>query len=140
MTKTDKKNEIFILQEILNEIKNMSKYLQKIETYFTDSNLTSIKPDQEVDTSSSTSSSMPSSLDILQLQESRPGIFKTYKAIQKHDEWVTSTDVAVDTGRTRGLESRYLNFLATSGFIQKKRVKISPDGKATEVLYKSGGK
>ncbi|GAH16541.1 unnamed protein product, partial [marine sediment metagenome] len=81
-------------------------------------------------------SSMLSSLDILNLQESRPGIFKTYKAIQKMDGWVTGSAIAEETGRSRGLESRYLNYLADDGFLLKKRVKVPGEDKATAVHYK----
>jgi predicted transcriptional regulator len=80
--------------------------------------------------------SMPSSLEILELQESRPGIFRTYKAIQKKDDWVKSTDIAKETKRSRGLESRYLNYLSKKGFVLKKREKTDPDSRATEVWYK----
>ena len=82
---------------------------------------------------------MPSSLEILELQDSRPGLFTTYKTIQRKEDWVTSSDIASETGRSRGLESRYLNYLADNGFILKKRVKVTPESKATEVLYKTLG-
>ncbi|MHA1237129.1 MAG: hypothetical protein ACTSQ9_05660, partial [Candidatus Hodarchaeales archaeon] len=75
-------------------------------------------------------------LDILNLQESRPGIFKTYKALQKKGDWVKSSDIIEETGRTRGLESRYLNYLAERGFVLKKREKVDLESKATEVWYK----
>ncbi|MHA1993989.1 MAG: hypothetical protein ACW97Z_05575 [Candidatus Hodarchaeales archaeon] len=82
---------------------------------------------------------MPSSLEILNLQESRPGIFKTYKAIQKKVDWVKSADIADMTSRSRGLESRYLNYLAQKGFVMKKREKIESDSRATEVWYRIVG-
>lgn len=133
--------EIKVLIQILEEIKNISNRLLKIEDslrameaysgqtgHSDDEERSNIKEDDF--------SIMPSSLEILNLQESRPGIFKTYRTIQKKDNWVTSTEIADTTGRSRGLESRYLNFLADNGFLLKKRVKVPGEEKATTVHFK----
>ncbi len=68
------------------------------------------------------------SMDILRM---RPGTLKTFKAVQKLGE-ATCTQVAEITGRTHGLESRYLNELARHGLLTKKRVS---DGKRHYVVY-----
>ncbi len=131
-------NETKILMQILEELKSISARLKTIETSIKVTNSHS-----ENNTSSEQQEtkilSMPSSLDILNLQESRPGIFKTYKAIQKMDSWVTGTTIADVTGRSRGLESRYLNYLVDDGFLLKKRVKVPGEDKATTVHYKIVG-
>ncbi len=130
-----------VLGDILKEIKKISHQLMTIEGSLSNLHafLERTKGIEGLEDSSShevEESIMPTSLDVLNLQGSRPGLFKTYKAIQKQDDWVTSSDIAAETGRSRGLESRYLNYLADKSFILKKRVKITPESKATEVLYK----
>ena len=69
------------------------------------------------------------SMDILKM---RPGTLKTYKAVQKLGE-ATCTQVAKLTGRTHGLESRYLNELERHGILEKKRV--VEDGRHYVVYY-----
>ncbi len=127
-----------VLDQILKELKTVSQYLISI-----DSSLADLKTNSSKDSNSKTSTTanvpMLSSLDILNLQESRPGIFKTYKALQKKGEWVKSSDIIEETGRSRGLESRYLNYLAEKGFVLKKREKVDLESKATEVWYKIFG-
>ncbi len=130
-----------VLTEILEEIKKLSQHLITIESSILSMNSFLQKISGVGDLKGSTLSKeeksvMPSSLDVLNLQESRPGLFITYKAIQKKDEWVSSTEIALDTDRSRGLESRYLNELADNGLVLKKRVKVAGESKATEVLYK----
>lgn len=130
-----------VLAEILEEIKKMSQHLITIESSLSSMNSFLQKLPGVGDLEGSTlhkmeKTVMPSSLEVLDLQGSRPGLFTTYKAIQKKDNWVTSTVIALDTGRSRGLESRYLNELADNGLVLKKRVKVTPESKATEVLYK----
>ncbi len=133
----DKKLEK-VLNQILTELKNVSQYLISI-----DSSLANLKtaPSGDLGFKSSKSTNNPilSSLEILNLQESRPGIFKTYKALQKKGDWVKSSDILEETGRSRGLESRYLNYLAEKGFVLKKREKMDLESKATEVWYKIAG-
>ncbi|MHA1973615.1 MAG: hypothetical protein ACTSW1_11510 [Candidatus Hodarchaeales archaeon] len=82
---------------------------------------------------------LPSSIDLIKLQELRPGIFRTYKALQKHPGWISSQELANLTKRSRGLESRYLTYLAKQGLVVKKRIKSKSDPRATEVLYKMVG-
>lgn len=127
-----------ILMQILEELKSISVRLKSIENSIkvTDSHSENITSSEQEETKISP---MPSSLEILNLQESRPGIFKTYKAIQKMDGWVPGTTIAKVTGRSRGLESRYLNYLADDGFLLKKRVKVPGEDKATTVHYKIVG-
>ncbi len=131
-------SETKILMQILEELKSISARLKTIENSIkvtsshSENNTSSEQQETKI-------SSMPSSLDILNLQESRPGIFKTYKAIQKMDGWVTGTTIANATGRSRGLESRYLNYLVDDGFLLKKRVKVPGEDKATTVHYKIVG-
>ncbi|MHA1946349.1 MAG: hypothetical protein ACXAC6_15285 [Candidatus Hodarchaeales archaeon] len=135
MTDLQNKNLEKVLNQILTELKNVSQYLLSINSALanlkvvpsTDSDSESFKP---------TNTPILSSLDILNLQESRPGIFKTYKALQKKGDWVKSSDILEETGRSRGLESRYLNYLAEKGFVLKKREKMDLESKATEVWYK----
>ncbi len=74
------------------------------------------------------SNPVTTSMDILRM---RPGTLKTYKTVQKLGE-ATCTQVAEITGRTHGLESRYLNELARHGLLTKKRVS---DGKRHYVVY-----
>jgi hypothetical protein len=135
MTDLQNKKLEKVLNQILTELKNVSQYLNSI-----DSSLANLKAapigDSSSESSNSTSTPILSSLDILNLQESRPGIFKTYKALQKKGEWVKSSDILLETGRSRGLESRYLNYLAEKGFVLKKREKMDLESKATEVWYK----
>ena len=130
-----------VLIEILEAIRKISLQLSTIEDSISLMNnflrnITEIGDLEGSTLQDVEKSTMPSSLEVLDLQESRPGLFTTYKAIQKKEDWVTSTDIAVETGRSRGLESRYLNYLADNGFVLKKRVKVTPESKATEVLYK----
>ncbi len=133
--------EVEVLKQILNEIKSISKRLLKIEDSLKVLNAYPgqnghLNADERADLKGTDNPTMPSSLDILDLQESRPGIFKTYRAIQKKEKWVTSTEIADATSRSRGLESRYLNYLADNGFLLKKRVKVPGEDKATAVHYK----
>ena len=133
--------EVEVLKQILNEIKSISKRLIIIEDSLKVQNAypgqtDHSNVDERPDLKGTDNSTMPSSLDILDLQESRPGIFKTYRAIQKKEKWVTSTEIADATSRSRGLESRYLNYLADNGFLLKKRVKVPDEDKATTVHYK----
>ncbi|MCK5346947.1 MAG: hypothetical protein KAR20_26240 [Candidatus Heimdallarchaeota archaeon] len=135
MTDLQNKKLEKVLNQILTELKNVSQYLNSI-----DSSLANLKAvptgDSSFESSKSTSTPILSNLEILNLQESRPGIFKTYKALQKKGDWVKSTDILMETGRSRGLESRYLNYLAEKGFVLKKREKMDLESKATEVWYK----
>jgi hypothetical protein len=131
-------NETRLLMLILEELKSISNKLRIIETSIKDQNIHSYEMTSS-EGKKTTVSSMPSSLEIINLQESRPGIFKTYKAIQKMEGWVTSTAIAETTGRSRGLESRYLNYLADDGFLLKKRVKVPGEDKATTVHYRIVG-
>ncbi len=135
MTDLQNKKLEKVLNQILTELKNVSQYLNSI-----DSSLANLKTvpigDSSFESSKSTSTPILSSLEILNLQESRPGIFKTYKALQKKGDWVKSSDILMETGRSRGLESRYLNYLAEKGFVLKKREKMDLESKATEVWYK----
>ncbi len=133
--------EVEVLKQILNEIKRISKRLLKIEDSLKVLNTYPgqnghLNAEERNNLKGTDNSTMPSSLDILDLQESRPGIFKTYRAIQKKENWVTSTEIADATSRSRGLESRYLNYLADNGFLLKKRVKVPGEDKATTVHYK----
>jgi len=124
-----------VLDQILTELKNVSQYLNSINSSLVD--LKAVSSQDSISKSSiSINAPMLSSLDILNLQESRPGIFKTYKALQKKGDWVKSSDIIEETGRSRGLESRYLNYLAEKGFVLKKREKVDLLSKATEVWYK----
>ncbi|WP_455142401.1 hypothetical protein [Candidatus Hodarchaeum mangrovi] len=140
-------NEILadnLLREILAEIRKITQQIVDVKgslenlthsllnsPYMTQLSATDLneQKDQEI----------PSSLDIIRLQEHRPGIFQTYKAIQKKDGWVSSQEIAETTTRSRGLESRYLTYLAEQGFVIKKRIKSKTDSRATEVLYKLVG-
>ncbi|MHA1513379.1 MAG: hypothetical protein ACTSRJ_04885 [Candidatus Hodarchaeales archaeon] len=124
-----------VLDQILTELKTVSQYLISIDSSLADLKTSPLK-DSNSKSSNTTNVPMLSSLDILNLQESRPGIFKTYKALQKKGDWVKSSDITEETGRTRGLESRYLNYLAEKGFVLKKREKVDSESKATEVWYK----
>ncbi len=133
-----------ILSQILDELKIISQNLTSIDSFLASSSIASAETTGSRTAVSNESrmdalTSMPSSLEILNLQESRPGIFKTYKAIQKIEDWVKSADIASLTFRTRGLESRYLNYLAQKGFVMKKREKIDSESRATEVWYKIVG-
>ncbi|MHA1978792.1 MAG: hypothetical protein ACW98F_16845 [Candidatus Hodarchaeales archaeon] len=130
-----------ILSQILNELKIISQNLKSIDSSL--ASASAVSPEISNTNNSildesnvKALTSMPSSLEILNLQDSRPGIFQTYKAIQKKEEWVKSADIAVMTSRSRGLESRYLNYLAQKGFVVKKREKIDTDSRATEVWYR----
>ena len=88
-----------VLAEILEEIKKLSQHLITIESSILSMNSFlqripgvgglegSTLPKEEKPV-------MPSSLEVLDLQESRPGLFITYKAIQKKEDWVTSTEIA----------------------------------------------
>ncbi|MFX0211357.1 MAG: hypothetical protein ACFFDT_35585 [Candidatus Hodarchaeota archaeon] len=130
-----------VLTDILKEIKKISNRLINIESSLVSMHSFMEKVTEQESLEGSNvhkveESIMPTSLEVLNLQESRPGLFKTYKAIQKKENWVTSSDIAAETRRSRGLESRYLNYLADNGFVLKKRVKVIPESKATEVLYK----
>ncbi len=138
MTDFQDKKLTEVLDQILTELKNVTQYLISI-----DSSLADLKADSSKDSNSessySTKAPILSSLEILNLQESRPGIFKTYKALQKKGDWVKSSDILEETGRSRGLESRYLNYLSEKGFVLKKREKVDFESKATEVWYKIKG-
>jgi response regulator of citrate/malate metabolism len=130
-----------VLGDILKEIKKISHQLMTIEGSLVNlhaflEKTTGVEALEASGSREINESILPTSLDVLNLQGSRPGLFKTYKAIQKQDDWVTSSDIAAETGRSRGLESRYLNYLADKSFILKKRVKVTPESKATEVLYR----
>ncbi|MFX1283586.1 MAG: hypothetical protein ACFFB5_08020 [Promethearchaeota archaeon] len=130
-----------VLIDILKEITKISQQLINIESSLSNMHTVLEKVAGSTGLKGSNSDEiedtvMPTSLEVLNLQESRPGLFKTYKAIQKKEDWVTSSDIAAETNRSRGLESRYLNYLADTGFVLKKRVKVTPESKATEVLYK----
>ncbi|MFX0122560.1 MAG: hypothetical protein ACFFAE_02925 [Candidatus Hodarchaeota archaeon] len=130
-----------ILTDILKEIRKISNQLMTIESSLSNMHAFLERTERLDGLEDSNSYKveepiMPTSLEVLNLQGSRPGLFKTYKAIQKKEDWVTSSDIADETGRSRGLESRYLNYLADTGFVLKKRVKVTPESKATEVLYK----
>jgi len=133
-----------LLKEILTEIRKITH--QIIEVNGSLKNLTQsllispyITPLSATDLNESKDQEIPSSLDIIRLQEHRPGIFQTYKTIQKKDGWVSSQEIAETTTRSRGLESRYLTYLADQGFVIKKRIKSKTDSRATEVLYKIVG-
>ncbi|NHJ01527.1 MAG: hypothetical protein EAX86_05260 [Candidatus Heimdallarchaeota archaeon] len=121
-----------LLQDILLELKKINTQLETIqlELQHETDRIEEQFPKLDIH------STPPSSLNILNIQEQRPGIFKTYKTIQKKDNWISATDVSQETGRSRGLESRYLNYLAENGFITKKRVRLSDEEKATAVVYK----
>ncbi len=130
-----------IAKQLLKEIMKISENLSSIETLLR--NLTNNENDFPKLVSNSPPNgdrigkkTMPSSLEILDLQEKRPGIFKTYRVLQKQGEWVKSSEIAEKTKRSRGLESRYLNFLAEKGFVLKKREKIEAESRVTEVWYK----
>jgi predicted transcriptional regulator len=56
--------------------------------------------------------------------------------LQKKGDWVKSSEIAAETERSRGLESRYLNFLSEKGFVLKKREKLDAESRVTEVWYK----
>jgi hypothetical protein len=127
-----------LLDQILTELKTVSQYLISIDSSLADLKIGTMQ-NSDSESSNLTDTPMLSSLDILNLQESRPGIFKTYKALQKKGVWVKSSDIIEDTGRSRGLESRYLNYLAEKGFVLKKREKVDLESKATEVWYKMLG-
>ena len=127
-----------VLNQILKELKSISKHLISIDSSLANLNVSS-SGDPSLESSKSTNTPILSSLEILNLQESRPGIFKTYKALQKKGGWVKSSDLLEETGRSRGLESRYLNYLAEKGFVLKKREKMDLESKATEVWYKIAG-
>ena len=135
MTDLQTKNLEKVLNKILTKLNNVSQYLLSI-----DSTLANLKvvpsSDPSSESSKPTNTPISSSLEILKLQESRPGIFKTFKALQKKGDWVKSSDILEETGRSRGLESRYLNYLAEKGFVLKKREKMDLESKATEVWYK----
>ncbi len=135
MTDFQDKKLTKVLDQILVELKNVSQYLISIDSSLADLKAKSSK-NSISESSDLTKAPMLSSLDILNLQESRPGIFKTYKALQKKGDWVKSSDILEETGRSRGLESRYLNYLAEKGFTLKKREKVDLESKATEVWYK----
>lgn len=137
-------NDNNVLTDILREIKLISHQLLSIESSLSNvhnylAKLTGAESSEGSNLYEVEKPIMPSSLEILNLQDSRPGLFTTYKTIQRKDDWVTGSDIALETGRSRGLESRYLNYLADNGFILKKRVKVTPESKATEVLYKTLG-
>ena len=134
MTDFQDKELAKVLDQILAELRNVSQYLVSIDSSLADLKNGSIKESSSSSTDLS-NASMLSSLDILNLQDSRPGIFKTYKALRKKGTWVKSSDIIEETGRSRGLESRYLNYLAEKGFVLKKREKVGLEGKATEVWY-----
>jgi hypothetical protein len=141
MTKSQNIEENPVLLQILEEIKMVSQHLVLIERTLTSLNgllLKFVNSEKEIPPFSD-ESSIPSSLDILELQDSRPGIFKTYKALQKENGWVKADKIAKRTNRSRGLESRYLNYLTDQGIVLKKREKVDPNSKATEVLYKVVG-
>lgn len=138
MTESHNPEETPVLSQILEEIKNVSKHLISIENSITNLNMLFSKFTYSENELIPVSNDlpMPSSLDILKLQDSRPGIFKTYKALQKEDGWVKAETIAKLTKRSRGLESRYLNYLADRKIVLKKREKVEPGSKATEVWYK----
>ena len=138
MTDFQDKKLAEVLDQILTELKNVSQYLVSIDSSLADLKIKQLK-NSNSESSTSVNAPMLSSLDILNLQESRPGIFKTYKALQKKGDWVKSSDIIEETGRSRGLESRYLNYLAEKGFVLKKREKVDLESKATEVWYKIFG-
>ncbi|MFX0151035.1 MAG: hypothetical protein ACFFAJ_09665 [Candidatus Hodarchaeota archaeon] len=141
MTEPQNPEENPVLFQILEEIKRVSEHLVLIEKTLTRLNgllLKFVNSEKEI-APFSDNSTVPSSLDILELQDSRPGIFKTYKALQKEDSWVKADKIAKRTNRSRGLESRYLNYLTERGIVLKKREKVDPNSKATEVLYKIVG-
>ncbi|MFX0181826.1 MAG: hypothetical protein ACFE95_01990 [Candidatus Hodarchaeota archaeon] len=141
MTESQNLEENPVLFQILEEIKRVSQHLVSIEKTLTRLNslLSKFEHSEEEIVPFSDEPSMPSSLDILELQDSRPGIFKTYKALQREDGWVKADTIARQTNRSRGLESRYLNYLTDRGVVLKKREKVDPESKATEVWYKIVG-
>ena len=134
MTNLEEMESKELLVRILEELGQISTSLKTITSLLNGNMTQEIQNDSEIKPPS-----MPSSLEILELQESRPGIFRTYKAIQKKVDWVKSAEIASETKRSRGLESRYLNYLSKKGFLLKKREKIDPDSRATEVWYKIVG-
>jgi len=138
MTEPHNLEENPVLLQILEEIKRVSQHLVSVEKTLTSLNslLSKFAHSEEDIFPFSVDSSMPSSLDILELQDSRPGIFKTYKALQKEGGWVKADTIAKQTKRSRGLESRYLNYLTDQGIVLKKREKVDPESRATEVWYK----
>ena len=142
MSDEDTKTQIMLLRDILDELRNLTSEMQLIKKNLESFNeiitqLPLIELDEGEINDSISPISPPSSIEILKLQEHRPGIFRTYKEIQKISNWITSSEVAEKTGRTRGLESRYLTQLADQGFVVKKRRQKKTDPRATEVLYKA---
>ena len=144
MSEFEKEEISLIAKQLLNEIKEISENLKSIETLLR--NITSsenefpfVKTEITANTAPNMRKSLPSSLEILDLQDKRPGIFKTYKVLQKKGVWVKSSDIAQETERSRGLESRYLNYLTEKGFVLKKREKIDAESRVTEVWYKIVG-
>jgi len=138
MTESHNPEENPVLFQILEEIKNVSQHLISIEKSITNLNslFSKFAHSEEELLSFPNEMSIPSSLDILKLQDSRPGIFRTYKALQKEDGWVKAETIADQTNRSRGLESRYLNYLADRKIVLKKREKVKTESKATEVWYR----
>ena len=144
MTDSFDSEERELLLQILKEIQTITDHLILINSKLSSlTNLTTkfVESDEAelYNLTHNDKTAEPSSIDILDLQESRPGIFRTYKALQKKADWVKSSEIAKETQRSRGLESRYLNYLADNGFVMKKRLKVQPDSKATEVWYRIVG-
>ena len=144
MSEFEKEEISLIAKQLLNEIKEISENLKSIETLLrsissSENEFPFVKTGINTNTAPSIRQALPSSLEILDLQDKRPGIFKTYKVLQKKGVWVKSSDVAEETERSRGLESRYLNYLTEKGFVLKKREKIDAESRVTEVWYKIVG-
>lgn len=141
MSEIEKEEISLIAKQLLTEIKKISDNIVSIETLLKsitngENGFPFVKPELTSNTLPTISQSLPSSLQILDLQDKRPGIFKTYKVLQKKGVWVKSSEVAEKTERSRGLESRYLNYLTEKGFVLKKREKIDAESRVTEVWYK----
>jgi hypothetical protein len=141
MSESEKEEIGLIAKQLLKEITKISENLASIETLLQNltgdsEELSKIFTNIPLNNKPLADQSMPSSLEILDLQDKRPGIFKTYKVLQKKGDWVKSSEIAAETERSRGLESRYLNFLSEKGFVLKKREKLDAESRVTEVWYK----
>ncbi|MHA1215029.1 MAG: hypothetical protein ACTSR2_07990 [Candidatus Hodarchaeales archaeon] len=144
MSRTQDQPETDVLGMILNKISTISdridiltESIEKLNNTLQGLYLSSSTDSQVSDTPKK--QKLPSSIDLIKLQELRPGIFRTYKALQKYEGWISSQEIANLTKRSRGLESRYLTYLAKQGLVVKKRIKSKSDPRATEVLYKMVG-
>lgn len=124
------------LEDIVNLLSEMSMRLENIEKRLENRDFSETKNISEIKQYEGFKEDLPTSMDILELQESRPGVFRTYKAIQRDNKWHSAQDIADITQRSRGLESRYLNELAELGIIDKKRAKVEKGSRITEVLFK----